>query len=255
MSLTPVDIHNVVFRRSRIGTRGYREEDVDLVLELVEDELVRHIEEKDELRKVIAVLRNRDAAYQKTDAELRQWDGELRQWDAELRQWDHELRKQEAELRRYQAALKQKAAQLRRYETTRQQRKAALQHKEAALHPQESVVRRNGGPVRGRREQQRAAVSEEQRITAVRTVAGVHGKRDMEWTAIRTVADLLGHGMTETVQQGWTRTTETDQGSPWMTSIESAQMRQLQQENAVINRVNEILKAAAALFANQIQEP
>ncbi len=45
MGLTPADIHNVAFKMSSIGKRGYEQDEVDAFLDLVEDELARLIEE------------------------------------------------------------------------------------------------------------------------------------------------------------------------------------------------------------------
>ena len=50
MALTPADVHNVAFSRARVGKRGYSEQEVDLFIDLVEQELIRHIEEDAELR-------------------------------------------------------------------------------------------------------------------------------------------------------------------------------------------------------------
>ncbi len=61
MALTPADVHNVAFSRARVGKRGYSEQEVDLFIDLVEQELIRHIEEDAELRHRNAELRNRDA--------------------------------------------------------------------------------------------------------------------------------------------------------------------------------------------------
>ena len=65
------------------------------------------------------------------------------------------------------------------------------------------------------------------------------------------MSDRLGNEVTETVQHQWTRTNDP---GPITAHDEAAEMEQLQQQNAELNRVNNILKAAAALFATQIQE-
>ena len=266
MSLTPADVRNAVFSKPRLGERGYCEEEVDLLLELVEDELVRHIEEKEQLRKLIATLRDRTDRRAKADAELREWDAELRRWDAdivaqesELRRYDAALKKRAEELRRHEAALENRAAQLRQSEATLAQkaieiRQSSGRSTEPAVHQHHGVVRQNGTVIHARLDQQRSGVSEEQRIMAVRTVAGAHGKHDLEWMAIRSVADGAGNGVTETVQQQWTCTTETDQGERSVTSIEAAQVKQLQEENAQLMHVNGILKAAAARFATELHD-
>src|ERR1700753_4399305 len=61
MALTPADVHNVAFSRPRIGKRGYNEQEVDLFIDLVEQELTRHITEDARLRKQNATLQRREA--------------------------------------------------------------------------------------------------------------------------------------------------------------------------------------------------
>lgn len=56
MGLTPVDIHNVRFGRPRIGRRGYSEEEVDALLDLVEGQLASNLEEIGDLRRQNADL-------------------------------------------------------------------------------------------------------------------------------------------------------------------------------------------------------
>lgn len=58
VTLTPADVHNVAFSRPPIGKRGYNEEEVDQFLDLVEAELNRLIEEKDDLEQRVAELSN-----------------------------------------------------------------------------------------------------------------------------------------------------------------------------------------------------
>ncbi|MEV6494485.1 DivIVA domain-containing protein [Actinoplanes sp. NPDC051633] len=50
MPLTPADIHNVAFKRPPLGKRGYDEEEVDAFLDEVEQQLIRLLEENDDLR-------------------------------------------------------------------------------------------------------------------------------------------------------------------------------------------------------------
>src|ERR1700739_4570629 len=59
MALTPADVHNVAFSRPRIGKRGYNEQEVDLFIDLVEQELTRHITEDARLRKRNGTLQRR----------------------------------------------------------------------------------------------------------------------------------------------------------------------------------------------------
>ncbi len=49
-TLTPADVHNVAFKRSQIGKRGYDEEEVDNFLDVVEAELSRLIEENQSIK-------------------------------------------------------------------------------------------------------------------------------------------------------------------------------------------------------------
>ena len=58
MALTPADVHNVAFSRARVGKRGYSEQEVDLFIDLVEQELIRHIEEDAELESRGAAFRH-----------------------------------------------------------------------------------------------------------------------------------------------------------------------------------------------------
>ncbi|MEU4241290.1 DivIVA domain-containing protein [Actinoplanes sp. NPDC026619] len=50
MPLTPADIHNMEFRKSSIGRRGYDEEEVDSLLDAVSHEMIKLLEENDMLR-------------------------------------------------------------------------------------------------------------------------------------------------------------------------------------------------------------
>jgi len=312
MPLTPADVHNVVFSRPRIGKRGYSPEEVDLLLELVEDELIRHIEEQAELRKLNASHLNREAALQKKIAEVRQWEAKLGQWENDLREQESELQQRDAQFRQHEVALQQKATELHKFDVARNQKIAALRQMEAKLRQQEAKLRQqqaalqdavelrqhdaalahpepvynhpeptyNNEPTFHQQEatfhqqaatfhapeapvrytdaairpqvDQHTTVGENGQIKTWRTVAEVHGKHAMEWTAVRAVADLLGSAQTTETKQEWVRKSEPEQN---VTSIETAQVKQLQKENAELNKVNEILRAAAALFAAEIQRP
>jgi len=50
MPLTPADIHNMAFKKSPLGKRGYDEEEVDGFLDEVERQLIRLLEENEALR-------------------------------------------------------------------------------------------------------------------------------------------------------------------------------------------------------------
>ena len=59
----------------------------------------------------------------------------------------------------------------------------------------------------------------------------------------------------ETVRK-WVRQAEIDQGArPGTTSEESAELKRLKRENAELRRANEILKAASAFFAAELDRP
>lgn len=294
MPLTPADVHNVVFSRPRIGKRGYSEHEVDRLLEMVESELLRHIAEKNELRKLNAELLKRDAAIQKRDAELREWDAKLRQLEAELRECGARRRDHEAGVGERPEAPQPTPADILEPEPLRQAQIPPSGHNGTLPHtddvqqsdgtPPDDTTQETGTgpnldtPLQSSSEEvivlaphdaqvihmqvaphlptepQRAAVSQEP-IASPRTATGAGVKRDPELGSFRTVAELLGNAVTESTQQQWTRKTRTTQEGSDVASMESAQLRQLQRENAELNRINSILKATAALFATQIQRP
>jgi DivIVA domain-containing protein len=53
MPLTPADVHNIALKKPPIGKRGYDEEQVDAFLDELEQELIRLIEENNDLRGLI----------------------------------------------------------------------------------------------------------------------------------------------------------------------------------------------------------
>jgi transposase len=68
-------------------------------------------------------------------------------------------------------------------------------------------------------------------------------------------AQKLGVGTAETVRK-WVRQAEVDTGErAGQTSDESAELRRLKRENAELRRANEILKAASAFFAAELDRP
>src|ERR1700753_4275601 len=80
MALTPADVHNVAFSRARIGKRGYSEQEVDLFIDLVEQELTRHIEVEAKLAQrggQSAQIRHREAQLARVEAELGRRRGEV----------------------------------------------------------------------------------------------------------------------------------------------------------------------------------
>jgi transposase len=95
----------------------------------------------------------------------------------------------------------------------------------------------------------------ELRERAVRLVAEVLPNYRSEWPAMVAVADRLGIGTAETVRK-WVRRAEVDGGlRPGVTSEENAEIRRLKREVAELRRANEILKAASAFFAAELDRP
>jgi len=95
----------------------------------------------------------------------------------------------------------------------------------------------------------------ELRERAVRMVAQVRPEYPSDWPAICAVAAKLGIGSAETLRK-WVRQAEVDAGArPGVTSEESAEMKRLKRENAELRRANEILKAASAFFAAELDRP
>ncbi len=95
----------------------------------------------------------------------------------------------------------------------------------------------------------------ELRERAVRMVAQVRPEYPSDWPAICAVAEKLGIGTAETLRK-WVRRAEVDAGTrPGVSSEESAEIKRLKRENAELRRANEILKAASAFFAAELDRP
>jgi len=95
----------------------------------------------------------------------------------------------------------------------------------------------------------------ELRERAVRLVAEHRGDYETEYAAIRSIAAKLGIASAESLRK-WVRQAEVDAGArPGVTSEESAEIRRLRRENAELRRANEILKAASAFFAAELDRP
>jgi transposase len=96
---------------------------------------------------------------------------------------------------------------------------------------------------------------EELRERAVRMVAEVAPQYGSQWAAICAVAGKLGVGAPETVRT-WVRRAEVESGRrPGVTTQEAEEVKRLKREVAELRRANEILKAASAFFAAELDRP
>ena len=90
--------------------------------------------------------------------------------------------------------------------------------------------------------------SPEVRERAVRMVFDHTPEHPSQWAAIRSVGEKLGI-RTESLRR-WVRQAERDRGErPGLTTDERQRLKQLERENFELKRANEILKKAAAFFA------
>lgn len=97
----------------------------------------------------------------------------------------------------------------------------------------------------------RTKYSREVRERAVGLVFEQVGQYDSQWEAICSVAGKVGVS-SETLRK-WVRQAEVDAGARAGTSSEdSAELKKLRRENAELRRANEILKAASAFFAREL---
>jgi transposase len=85
-------------------------------------------------------------------------------------------------------------------------------------------------------------------------VAEVRPEYPSDSPAIVAVAGRLGIGSAETLRK-WVRQAEVDGGTAGVTSEESAELRKLRAEVRELRRANEILKAASAFFAAELDRP
>jgi transposase len=77
------------------------------------------------------------------------------------------------------------------------------------------------------------------------------GEYSSQWNAIRTVATKVG--VSREALRRWVRQAEVDAGArPGASSAEAAEVKQLRREVAELRRANEILKAASAFFAREL---
>ena len=90
--------------------------------------------------------------------------------------------------------------------------------------------------------------SPEVRERAVRMVLDHAPEHPSQWAAIRSVGEKLGI-RTESLRR-WVRQAERDAGKrSGLTTDERQRLKQLEREYCELNRANEILKKAAAFFA------
>jgi transposase len=95
----------------------------------------------------------------------------------------------------------------------------------------------------------------ELRERAVRLVAEHRGDYETEYAAIRSIAAKLGIATPESLRK-WIRQAEVDAGQrPGVSSEESAEVRKLRAEVKELRRANEILRAASAFFAAELDRP
>ena len=91
----------------------------------------------------------------------------------------------------------------------------------------------------------------EVRERAVRLVLEHRAEYPSEWAAIRSIADKSG--MTAETLRKWVRCAQADGGSgPGLSTDERARLRELERENRELRRANDILKAASAFFAREL---
>lgn len=91
----------------------------------------------------------------------------------------------------------------------------------------------------------------ELRERAIRMVREHRGEYASEWAAIESIAAKLG--MTGETLRKWIRRDEVDGGRrTGVTTEDRERLRQLERENRELRRANEILRAAAAFFAREL---
>jgi len=89
------------------------------------------------------------------------------------------------------------------------------------------------------------------RERAVRMVVEQQKEYPSEWATICSIAEKFGiHS--ETLRQ-WVRRAQADGGTrPGVTTDQQERIRELERENRELRRANEILKAASAFFAREL---
>ena len=93
------------------------------------------------------------------------------------------------------------------------------------------------------------------RDRAVRLALETRDQYPSEHAAIKSIAAKLGIGTRQTLTN-WVRRAEIDAGArPGLTTAENEEIKRLRRENAELRRTNEILKAASAFFAAELDRP
>ena len=88
----------------------------------------------------------------------------------------------------------------------------------------------------------------EVRERAVRMVFEHQGEHESQWAAINSIASKIG--CTAETLRKWVRQAERDQGKrAGLTSSERDRLKELEREVSELKRANEILRKAAAFFA------
>ncbi len=92
----------------------------------------------------------------------------------------------------------------------------------------------------------------ELRERSVRMVQEHRGEYSSELAAITSIASKMG--MHRDTLRGWVRRSEVDAGKrAGLTTDERERLRVLERDNRELRRANEILKAASAFFARELE--
>jgi transposase len=94
----------------------------------------------------------------------------------------------------------------------------------------------------------------EVRERAVALVLEHQGEHRSQWAAMQSIASKFG--MSAETLRSWVRQAERDRGlKPGPTSEDLLRIKELERENKELRRANEILKAASAFFARELDPP